>query len=89
MSKNREGMHKEWHTKRINLQIEIVIEYIEMLFATYDWKQQFGDEVDIAMRSLLDALYKKRNSLDIQEYVGSYVVEYGYNWVLNIDNPKY
>ena len=85
MSKQKKGMHKEYHTKRVNYELEFLISFIDMLFSTYDFERQFGAEVATAFRNLYDVLNNNRNGLSVQELVGSYVVDYGYNWVSNMD----
>ena len=67
MPENRKGMHKEWHSKRVNLEVEIVLEFVGFLNQAY--------------LDFCNALYKKRDGLKVEEYCGAYLVEYGYNWV--------
>ncbi len=88
MSKNRKGMHKEWHSKRVNLEIEIILSFISFLEQTYDFENAFGSEVAQTYHDFTKALYKLRGSLKIDEYCGQYLVEYGYNWVSDTDGTQ-
>ncbi len=88
MSKNREGMHKEWHTKRLNFELDFMIEYFELIYQTYDLEKFFGSDVATAFYEFLNLLYEKRNGLDVVEICGRYLVEYGYNWVPNSDGEN-
>lgn len=81
MPENRKGMHKEWHSKRVNLEVEIVLEFVGFLKQTYNFEEMFGTEVAQAYFDFCNALYKKREGLKVEEYCGAYLVEYGYNWV--------
>lgn len=87
MPKNRKGMHKEWHSKRIDYRFDVALEFLEFLNQAYDLKDAFGLEVEQAYLQLVDALYKNRGSLEVEEYCGQYLVEYGYNWVPDTDAP--
>lgn len=86
MPKNRKGMHKEWHSKRIDYRIEVILNFVEFLEQTYDLEKWFGSEVAQTYRDFVDALYKARGSLKVEEICGQYLVEYGYNWVSDTDS---
>lgn len=85
MPKNRKGMHKEWHSKRVDYCVEIVLTYVDFLAQTYNFENAFGSEVAEAYNHFVDLLYKQRGSLECEEYCGQYLVEYGYNWVSDTD----
>lgn len=85
MSKNRKGMHKEWHTKRVDDRIDVAIQLLEFLEKGYNLERAFGLEVAESYHQLVDAMYKKRGSLDVETCCGQYLVEYGYNWVPDTD----
>lgn len=85
MSKNRKGMHKEWHTKRIDDCIDVVLQLLDFLEQTYNLEKAFGLEVAEAYHQLVDALYNKRGELKVEVLCGQYLVEYGYDWVPDTD----
>lgn len=85
MSKNRKGMHKEWHSKRIDYDIEMIFDFLKFLGQTYNFEETFGPEVAQAYLNFCDALYEENKHLEIEVYCGQYLVEYGYNWVSDND----
>ncbi len=87
MPKNRKGMHKEWHSRRVDYRVEVILNFVEFLEQTYDFEKAFGSEVAQAYHNFVDSLYKVRGYLDVVEHCGQYLVEYGYNWVPDTDTP--
>ncbi len=85
MPKNRKGMHKEWHSKRIDYRIEVILSFVDFLERTYDFEEMFGSEVEQAYQNFVESLYKVRGVLKVEELCGQYFVEYGYNWVHDTD----
>lgn len=85
MPKNRKGMHKEWHSKRVDDRIDVALQLLEFLEQSYNLNKAFGLEVAEAYNQLMDALYKKRGFLQVETCCGQYLVEYGYNWVYDTD----
>lgn len=85
MSKNRKGMHKEWHSKRINYEVSVILEFLEFLKQTYDFEKMFGSEVAQAYLNFVKLLDATNKHLNIEVYCGQYLVEYGYNWVSDND----
>lgn len=88
MSKNRKGMRKEWHTKRIDYVHEVFIEFMLMLEGTFDLERVLCAEELELFRALLDALHAHRNGMKIETHCGCYLVEYGYDWVPKTDTSK-
>lgn len=87
MPKNRKGMHKEWHSKRLDYQLQVILNFLKFVNETYDLERLYGPDVAQAYKNekFLDLLSEKCDYLKVDEYCGRYVVEYGYNWVSDTD----
>lgn len=81
MSKNRKGMRKEWHTKRIDYNRELFIDFMEMLIGTFNLDSFLSHEELECFYALYNTLYSHRNGVEVAESCGCFLVEYGYNWI--------
>lgn len=84
MSKQKKGMHKEYHTKRIDSDLDFVLNYVLMLNDTKNL-ERFGSEFMQAYNNLINVLDDKRGGLQVDTVTGEYLVERGYNWVSDTD----
>ena len=80
MSKQKKGMHKEYHTKRIDSDLDFVLNYVLMLYDTLNL-ERFGSEFMQVYNKLINVLDEKRDGLQVDTITGDYLVECGYNWV--------
>lgn len=88
MSKNKKGMRKEWHTKRIDYSHEAVIDFLEMMRSYFCLEEVLNSEELKCFYLLYNTLYDYRNGLEVDNTCGSYMVEYGYNWISASDEEN-